>query len=46
MENVRKGMGLEWMLRPGDKKDETPAMIVEDKLEENLAEEVYPYFES
>uniref|UniRef100_A0A2N9JAU7 Cwf19-like C-terminal domain-containing protein n=1 Tax=Fagus sylvatica TaxID=28930 RepID=A0A2N9JAU7_FAGSY len=40
MENVRKGMGLEWMLRPGDKKDETPAMIVEDKLEENLAEEI------
>lgn len=33
-------MGLEWMLRPGDKKDETPAMIVEDKLEENLAEEI------
>ncbi|XP_050269888.1 uncharacterized protein LOC126713964 [Quercus robur] len=39
-EIVRKEMGLEWMLRPGEKRDERPAMIVDDKFEETPTEEV------
>lgn len=44
-EIVRKEMGLEWMLRPGEKRDERPSMIVDDKFEETPTEEVYSYFE-
>lgn len=45
-EIVRKEMGLEWMLRPGEKRDDRPAMIVDDKFEETPTEEVYFYIES
>lgn len=41
MEVVRKEMGLEWMLRPAEKRDEGPVMTVDNQSEEIPTEEVY-----
>lgn len=38
---MRKEMGLEWMLRPGEKRDEGPVMTVDNQSEEAPTEEVY-----
>ncbi|KAJ7943029.1 CWF19-like protein 2 [Quillaja saponaria] len=39
-ESARKEMGLEWMLRPGDKTDRRPAIAVEKLPEEAPTEEI------
>ncbi|GLT61061.1 hypothetical protein SLA2020_337960 [Shorea laevis] len=40
MEIVRKEMGLEWMLRPAEKRDEGPVMTVDNQSEETPTEEI------